>query len=387
MRILFSSLASHGHTFPLIPLALAARDAGHEVVFATGEDLLPSLHLAGLATAVAGIGIRAAFGEAAGGAIRRPQEVSEEDRNELMRQVFGVVLPRRFVADLAPVIAEHGPDLVVAEIGNPGAGIAARLAGVPVVTHAFGRGSAPGGGSFSDLIAGPLQTVYAELGLDAPAGPAVGATDRYLDIYPPSLQDPAFAASVPDRVLLRPVAYAEPGPLPAIVTAASDRPLVYLTLGTAFGSPDVLREAVTGLAGTGARVLVAAGPTVDPADLGELPAGVAVEAWVPQADVLPYADLVVHHGGSGTTLGALAAGVPQLFLPQGADQFVNAEAVVAAGAGSAVAPDACSADAVGLQAKALLADEEVRRAAARVAQEIARMPSPAEIARRLPELG
>gem|GEM_PF-943165 len=37
MRVLFASLGTHGHTYPLLPLAAAARDAGHEVTFATGE--------------------------------------------------------------------------------------------------------------------------------------------------------------------------------------------------------------------------------------------------------------------------------------------------------------------------------------------------------------
>ena len=42
--------------------------------------------------------------------------------------------------------------------------------------------------------------------------------------------------------------------------------------------------------------------------------------------------LVVHHGGSGTMLGALAHGLPQLRRPQGADQFLNAEALLPTGA-------------------------------------------------------
>jgi UDP:flavonoid glycosyltransferase YjiC (YdhE family) len=39
MRVLFASLALVGHAYPLIPLAIAARDAGHEVHFAAGEGL------------------------------------------------------------------------------------------------------------------------------------------------------------------------------------------------------------------------------------------------------------------------------------------------------------------------------------------------------------
>ncbi|MCG5469546.1 hypothetical protein LADH09A_003461 [Micromonospora sp. LAH09] len=40
MRVLFASLASVGHTYPLVPLAMAPRDAGHEVHFAAG----PAVH-------------------------------------------------------------------------------------------------------------------------------------------------------------------------------------------------------------------------------------------------------------------------------------------------------------------------------------------------------
>ena len=66
MRLLFTSLGSFGHTFPLVPLAVAARDAGHDVVFATSEDFLPQLTKAGLETAAAGLGLREGFQQAFG---------------------------------------------------------------------------------------------------------------------------------------------------------------------------------------------------------------------------------------------------------------------------------------------------------------------------------
>jgi hypothetical protein len=59
---------------------------------------------------------------------------------------------------------------------------------------------------------------------------------------------------------------------------------------------------------------------------------------VPQQDVLPDAALVVCHGGSGTTFGALAAGVPLVFVPMFADQRPNAERVEELGAGVVVPP-------------------------------------------------
>jgi len=55
------------------------------------------------------------------------------------------------------------------------------------------------------------------------------------------------------------------------------------------------------------------------AEIGDVPENVIVRSWVPQADLLRLVDVIVHHGGSGTTLGALTVGAPQLILPQGAD--------------------------------------------------------------------
>jgi UDP:flavonoid glycosyltransferase YjiC (YdhE family) len=134
-------------------------------------------------------------------------------------------------------------------------------------------------------------------------------------------------------------------------------------------------------------VVVAAG-RVRPDELGDVPDNVTVRAWVPQADLLPHVDVVVHHGGSGTTLGALTVGAPQLLLPQGADQFANADAVTAAGAALRLLPDELTADAVAEHTRALLSPgghSGQREAARAIADEIARMPSPDDVARRLPD--
>ena len=61
-----------------------------------------------------------------------------------------------------------------------------------------------------------------------------------------------------------------------------------------------------------------------------------MEPWVDQARVLNHADLVVCHGGSGTTLAALAAGVPLVMVPLFADQFENARRIAKTGAGRVV---------------------------------------------------
>jgi UDP:flavonoid glycosyltransferase YjiC (YdhE family) len=327
MRVLFASYATVGHTYPLIPLAVAVREAGHEVHFAAGDGVHAPLAANGL----------------------RPFRPAD---------VFGEI----YAEDLEPELARLAPDLVVHEWGLPGAAVAAHRAGIPGIWHGFGR-------MIPDGIGLELPTRNA----DAPGRP-------HLDICPPSLQDKDFLAEA-DRIELRPVPYSQPA---AGAVERGSRPLVYLTLGTTFGTPELLATAIAGLARLDADVLVAAG-RVRPGELGELPDGVTVRDWVSQAELLPHVDVVVHHGGSGTTLGALTVGAPQLVLPQGADQFANADALVAAGAGVCLLPDEVSAESVAEHARTLLLHGGNRDAARAIAEEIARMPSPAEVARRLPD--
>ncbi|CAL9438408.1 L-demethylnoviosyl transferase [Actinosynnema sp. ALI-1.44] len=375
MRILFSSLGSYGHTFPLMPLAIAAREVGHDVAFVTTAPFAPAVTAYGVEHVAGGMDMLAAFDLAnAGPAARR----SPDFRPERVSRVFGSILPRRCAADLIPIILDRKPDLVVHELANPGAGLAAKVADVPAVCHSFGRMWRPTGPP--EALRRNLAEVAADLGVELPEGDLMSLGNPYLDICPPSVQDPEFA--VTRAVPLRPVPFSEPGELQAWVREHRE-PLVYLTLGTAFGDAGVLRTAIAGLATLDVRVLVSTGPSVEVEALGEVPGNVAVRPWLPQADLLPHVDLVVHHGGAGATMGTFATGVPHLVLPQGADQFSNADVVTAAGLGDQVLAADLTAEVVATKARRLLTDEGVRAAVAAMAAEVAAMPSPHDVARSL----
>ena len=96
---------------------------------------------------------------------------------------------------------------------------------------------------------------------------------------------------------------------------------------------------------------------------------------MPLDRVLPHATGFVHHGGAGSALGALAAGVPQLLTPGPGDRRHNAELVARRGAGLAVGPKAITAAVL----TRLIADPALRTAAQEVRDEIAAMPAPAEL--------
>jgi UDP:flavonoid glycosyltransferase YjiC (YdhE family) len=116
---------------------------------------------------------------------------------------------------------------------------------------------------------------------------------------------------------------------------------------------------------------------------------VHVEPWFDQAGVLAHADLVVCHGGSGTALGALAAGLPLVVVPVFADQFENARRIAAAGAGVVVEHargatiDARAAPRVADAIEAVLADGSYRGRARAIAAEMATAPTPQEVLARL----
>ena len=104
-----------------------------------------------------------------------------------------------------------------------------------------------------------------------------------------------------------------------------------------------------------------------------------VERWVAQSTLLPHCAVVVSHAGSGTFLGALAAGVPQLCLPQQADQFRNCTGGQSAGAVLALPPDQATPEAIAHAVERLLIEYSFRAAAQGVARTIAAMPSPHEV--------
>lgn len=369
MRIVFASLPAYGHLYPMLPLALACADAGHEVTVATGEPFLDRLPLP-TARGVAGDALHDMESETAR---NHPELVKSASPLDFATVMFGETVARRVSPCLLDLFEHDRPDLVVYEASNAGAAVAADLFGVRAV--AFGIG-----------LWNPLVPRWQEIAVadqrdrwGARVPGELGAfPGGYLDVAPPSLQGPTPLPAT--RQPIRTVPWAPPGELPAWLTGDAARPRVYVTLGTvAFGAVEVLRRAVIETAAHDVDVLVAVGPKGDAAALGELPANVHTERFVPQADVLRRVDLVVHHGGSGTMLGALAHGLPQLLLPQGADQPFNAMAIEHAGAGRALANDAQVPGAIGAAVEALLTEGPERLAAKRIAAEIAAMPAPAEV--------
>jgi MGT family glycosyltransferase len=148
-------------------------------------------------------------------------------------------------------------------------------------------------------------------------------------------------------------------------------PLVLVGLSSTVMSheEELLQRAADALGRLPVRGLVTTGPAADPAAI-RAPANVSVRRWVRHADVLPYCSAVLSHGGHGTVIKALAAGVPLVVAPLGRDQPDNAARVVRAGAGLRQSRKASVAD----LSKALgrvLDEPRFRQAARRMAATLA----------------
>jgi UDP:flavonoid glycosyltransferase YjiC (YdhE family) len=369
--MLFTAGPLVGHVFPMLPLMYAARDAGHEVVMATGADMVPDLQRRGFATWAVGPGLGEAVAELTS-ASAVPATSHEEQLGRDAVHLFARPSVRRAL-DLIPRAAGWGPDIVISEITELAGREVACATGALYATHGFGT-HVPG---TSDLAAVMFDHVSAELG--TPNRRHAFETGLYIDPCPPGLQSPEFGEMEVRSIRPGHGGIAPDERLPPQFLDLPERPLVYLTLGTVFNDPELARTVLDAIQDLPISIAVTTGPGIDPALLGRRPANVAAAPFVAQALLLPLASAVVSHTGSGTMLGALAAGLPQVCLPRGADQFANAERLHAVGAGIRLLPDDVTPDRLRAAVSSVLDDPAYADAATAMKAEIAAMPSAADV--------
>lgn len=375
MRIVVATHPALGHVLPMLPLAFAARDAGHEVVVLGGASIRDTVEAAGFRFVEAGppdLPTAFAQGPSREGLTGRRLAALTWGR------VFGGVIAPQLAAGLLGLAREWRPDLLVHDDSEQGTWIAAERLGIP---HVSLQATAWRGAGLR-LSAEPLNELRAALGL--PPDPVLARWHRhgYLRTRPASLidaADPGPATAVP----LRPVAMDEGGgELPAYLAHPSPagRPRVAVTLGTILpGRLEAIGTILDALAPLDIEVVATVGHALDPAALGERREGIRIHRYVPMSRLLAVSDALVFHAGSGTMLAALANGVPLVALPVQADQPENADRLAAAGAGRTLAPEDRSPDAIAAAVRAVLDDARYREGAARVRAEIAAMPAPADV--------
>lgn len=382
MRLLCGFVGGEGHLQPLLPVALAARAAGHAVVVAGAAALAGTVEAAGLdpiavAPDVSGAGRRVPL---------RPVSAAREDA--VLRDGYAGWMARERAAALLTVCDRWRPDIVLHDEVDFGSAVAAERRGVP---HATVLVMAAGSFVRPSLVGEPLHQLRAAHHLPPDPELSMLHRDLVLSPFPPGFRNPA--APLPATAhAFRPwdvprsssVPSAPPPPWASRPGAAT----VYVTLGTVFNteSGDLLTRVIEGLRELPVQLIVTVGRDVDLAELGEQPAHVHVARYLPQALVLPHCDVVVCHGGSGSVAGALAHGVPLVCLPLGADQPDNAARCERLGLGRALDPLSATPAAVRHAVAEVLADPGPRQAAGRLRTEWAALPGPAHAVTLLEEL-
>lgn len=407
MRVLLATLPELSHALPTVPLAWALRAAGAEVLVVSGGDvvkiagaglpvvdLLPGRGIAQFLNAfdVAALSTPSDTPDETPAAQAEPAVPAQPAVSEALTEApeyagflphVSEILPEADVAELMEMM--HGfvevaerwhPDVIVYGPMTVGALAAAAKLNIPAVEHGFGFLRTAG---LDPLLRALAGEVFDRHGVDLP-------TKRYgVDVAPPSMLE-----GDPEGWSMRYVPYNGGAVVPDWLNEAPGRPRVLVTLGNLIpqlsGSSghNLVGGIIEQAASVDAEFVLALG-AVDPTGLGGLPANVRAVGYMPLTQLLPTCAAVIHHGGAGTCMGALDAGIPQLVVPHLFDHQHTADLVVKRGAGMALDLAAKTELPAGLL-DTLVHDEHLRAGAREVQAEIRAMPTPAEIATRVFEL-
>jgi UDP:flavonoid glycosyltransferase YjiC (YdhE family) len=374
LRILFAFVGGWGHLEPLLPIARAAREAGHVVAFCCARSMAGSVEAAGFDVVTSPeppAPPQTHPGPSAPGPLL-PVDRAREERD--LREKFAREGARRQAARLLSVASRWRPDLVVTDEADFGTVIGAERLGIPCATVVV---LLAGGMLRPDVVATALDEVRAEHGL--PPDPELRRMrgDLVVDPAPPGFRYPTDPLPSPAiRIRLDdPMSSSGAPPWTPVRPGAA---ALYVTLGTVFNleSGDLLDRVLAAVREVRGDVLVTVGHELDPASFAT-PAHVHVERFVPQSLVLPHVDAVVCHGGSGTVLAAIGHGLPLVLLPMGADQPWNGDRCSALGLGRVLDPVmATSADIRGA-IDDVVTRPTYRRRAERMRDGLMELPGPA----------
>lgn len=125
----------------------------------------------------------------------------------------------------------------------------------------------------------------------------------------------------------------------------SKKKIIYATLGTVFNCwIGFFKNVIEAFKDSEYLVVMSTGSKETLKEIGNIPENFIVRDFVPQAEVLKYADLFIAHGGMGSVSDGMYLGVPMILVPLGADQFFNAYRLQQLGAGKVLKKDEITAE-------------------------------------------
>lgn len=146
-------------------------------------------------------------------------------------------------------------------------------------------------------------------------------------------------------------------------------PYVLVSLGSTFQDQHALYQKIIDvLSQLPVPAIVTLGNVFEPASFQGYP-NIQIYKAAAHLDILPECGLVIHHGGHGVMMKSILAGLPQLVIPIGRDQFGNAARVIYHGIGLRAGKKTSPAKLLKM-IKTLLSQEQFSRAAQAMSQKI-----------------
>ncbi|WP_407937179.1 glycosyltransferase [Kineosporia babensis] len=264
---MFTAGGSQGTVFAMAPLAVAARNAGHDVLTTVDAPLLECAQAIGLP------------------AVQTPHPKEASARLQALLEVS----------------QDWTPDVVVGGLSYIPGLLAASLDVLYVR-------------QYWDIL--PLRTEPGlQVELDRLGLSGAPEADLFLDVCPPGLRPSPSPTARPMRWIprnrqgrLEPWMYTRPKDRPRVLITSGTRSLMLNTPGSS------MRHLVDQLISEGAEVVFAAPEGAAEQFAGQL--GDVHIGWLPLDVVAPTCDLAIHHGGGATAVTFMNAGVAQVVIPE-----------------------------------------------------------------------
>lgn len=381
MKFLFTIQPLIGHFHPMMPMAKALKDHGHEVAFATGRSFGALVKQAGFEFYACGRdGARSSHFLTNLPGWQDLEKISHEGTRQVWCFIQG--LGPRMADDLLVLLKEWKPDLIVRDPVELGGYVAAEYSGIPHASFMWSLYISPRVGNVE-----PLNILRQRYGL--PEEHDFTSFDRYLvlNTLPPSwkLIGGAEPPAVTHRFCIPPFDQSVKRELPDWVHTLPDNPTVYATLGTTFNQqPPKFKTLITALDAETFNTIITVGQSVDPAQYHPLPSHIKIEQYIPQTMILPYCNAMLFHGGFNSLHSSIWHGLPMVVMPlEAGDQEPTARQCSELGIGIRLDWKTSRPESICAVVKAVLDQPSYRRRTQQLQDEMKRLPNLAEAVKRL----
>ena len=387
-------LYSHTDWGGFLPTALAMRARGHDILWISEAPLKPAIKAAGL-------GFRHISQTGWLWPPPPPPDLSAlppiDAVNLRYKRALDTWLSEDLVAAavkaLTRLAAEHGvPDAIVSEPFLSAAAIAAEILDVPLIICGWPAQATldenalfPVQRDLSSDSQQRIQRLCDQFGVEGRnfskgTAPSIRSQTLHISYFTRDWYQSEAATILPQTQFVGGIAPQPTGAPPSwLLDIPSDAALGLVTLGTIFtGDLGFFSWAAQAVAGAGLIPVVTVGwnpiPAEKKAELKRaLPAGTRLLNWAPYDHVLPRCQIIVHHGGMGTTHRALTHGIPQIVVPHAADQRIQARRTAEAKVGLHLTAHDVRQGQLKEGVKAILEAEWVQHNARRMASEMSRL--------------